>query len=135
VSHAKQLSIRALVVDDEAPARRYLTLLLRRDPDIGSVIECESGSEASGPEPSNAKKVRTLPGFALQPAGANGGVWSNAWLTRSYERSRSTTRGPSGDASRGTNSGSTTPATPPRCSARVENCPALDAKSLFLKLN
>jgi len=41
VSHAKQLSIRALVVDDEAPARRYLTLLLRRDPDIGSVIECD----------------------------------------------------------------------------------------------
>jgi two-component system LytT family response regulator len=39
-------SIRALVVDDEAPARRYLTLLLRRDPDIGSVIECESGLEA-----------------------------------------------------------------------------------------
>jgi two-component system LytT family response regulator len=47
VSHAKPLaSIRALVVDDEAPARRYLTLLLRRDPDIGSVIECGSGLEA-----------------------------------------------------------------------------------------
>ena len=39
-------SIRALVVDDEAPARRYLTLLLRRDPDIGPVIECASGLEA-----------------------------------------------------------------------------------------
>jgi hypothetical protein len=47
VSHAKPLaSIRALMVDDEAPARRYLTLLLRRDPDIGSVIECGSGLEA-----------------------------------------------------------------------------------------
>ena len=47
MSQAKPLaSIRALVVDDEAPARRYLTLLLRRDPDIGSVIECGSGLEA-----------------------------------------------------------------------------------------
>ncbi len=45
--HAKPLaSILALVVDDEAPARRYLSLLLRRDPDIGSVIECGSGLEA-----------------------------------------------------------------------------------------
>ena len=39
-------SIRALVVDDEAPARRFLTLLLRKDPDVGSVIECGSGLEA-----------------------------------------------------------------------------------------
>ena len=39
-------SIRALVVDDESWARRNLTVLLRRDPDIGSVVECESGSEA-----------------------------------------------------------------------------------------
>jgi two-component system LytT family response regulator len=47
VPHAKPLaSIRVLVVDDEAPARRYLTLLLRQDPDIGSVIECGSGLEA-----------------------------------------------------------------------------------------
>src|SRR5579863_3581517 len=38
--------IRALVVDDEAWARRNLTVLLRRDPDIGSVVECESGVEA-----------------------------------------------------------------------------------------
>lgn len=38
--------IRALVVDDEALARRNLTVLLRRDPDVGSVIECESGLEA-----------------------------------------------------------------------------------------
>ena len=35
--------IRALVVDDEALARRNLTVLLRRDPDIGSIAECESG--------------------------------------------------------------------------------------------
>jgi two-component system LytT family response regulator len=46
-AQAKALgSIRTLVVDDEAPARRYLTLLLRRDPDIGPVIECGSGLEA-----------------------------------------------------------------------------------------
>jgi two-component system LytT family response regulator len=38
--------IRALVVDDESWARRNLTVLLRRDPDIGSVVECESGMEA-----------------------------------------------------------------------------------------
>ena len=46
VSAKPSASIRALVVDDEAPARRYLTLLLRRDPDIGSVVECGSGLEA-----------------------------------------------------------------------------------------
>jgi two-component system, LytTR family, response regulator len=38
--------IRALVVDDESWARRNLTVLLRRDPDIASVVECESGVEA-----------------------------------------------------------------------------------------
>ena len=38
--------IQALVVDDEALARRNLTVLLRRDPDIGSVAECGSGLEA-----------------------------------------------------------------------------------------
>jgi two-component system LytT family response regulator len=38
--------IKVLVVDDESLARRNLTILLRRDPDIGSVIECESGLEA-----------------------------------------------------------------------------------------
>ena len=38
--------IRALVVDDESWARRNLTVLLRRDPDVGAVIECESGLEA-----------------------------------------------------------------------------------------
>src|SRR5580692_1026984 len=39
-------SIRALVVDDESLARRSLTVLLRADPDIVSVAECESGLEA-----------------------------------------------------------------------------------------
>jgi two-component system, LytTR family, response regulator len=39
-------SIRALVVDDESWARRNLTVLLSRDPDIGAVIECESGLQA-----------------------------------------------------------------------------------------
>jgi two-component system, LytTR family, response regulator len=35
-----------LVVDDESWARRNLTVLLRRDPDIGTVVESESGLEA-----------------------------------------------------------------------------------------
>jgi two-component system, LytTR family, response regulator len=38
--------IQALVVDDESLARRNLTVLLRRDPDIGSVVECASGLDA-----------------------------------------------------------------------------------------
>jgi len=38
--------LRVLVVDDEAIARRNLIVLLRRDPDIGVVIECESGQAA-----------------------------------------------------------------------------------------
>jgi two-component system, LytTR family, response regulator len=38
--------LRALVVDDESLARRNLTVLLRRDPDIGSVAESGSGLEA-----------------------------------------------------------------------------------------
>jgi two-component system, LytTR family, response regulator len=38
--------IRALVVDDEPLARRNLTVLLHRDPDIGAVAECGSGLEA-----------------------------------------------------------------------------------------
>jgi two-component system LytT family response regulator len=38
--------MRVLVVDDEAWARRNLTVLLRHDPDIGAVVECESGSAA-----------------------------------------------------------------------------------------
>jgi len=40
------MAIRALVVDDEEFARRNLTVLLRRDPDIGSIEECASGVEA-----------------------------------------------------------------------------------------
>jgi len=39
-------AIRALVVDDEPLARRNLTVLLRHDPDIGSIAECGSGAEA-----------------------------------------------------------------------------------------
>jgi two-component system LytT family response regulator len=38
--------LRILVVDDEAMARRNLTVLLRRDPDIGAILECESGQDA-----------------------------------------------------------------------------------------
>jgi two-component system LytT family response regulator len=38
--------IRALVVDDEPLARRNLTVLLGRDPDIESIAECGSGVEA-----------------------------------------------------------------------------------------
>jgi two-component system LytT family response regulator len=34
------------VVDDESLARRNITVLLRRDPDIGSVVECASGLDA-----------------------------------------------------------------------------------------
>lgn len=45
-SDKRQLLIRALVVDDESLARRNLMLLLRRDPDIGSVDECDSGEAA-----------------------------------------------------------------------------------------
>src|SRR5262249_41500729 len=38
--------IQALIVDDESLARRNLTVLLRRDPDIGTVTECSSGLDA-----------------------------------------------------------------------------------------
>jgi len=38
--------IRTLVVDDEPLARRNLTLLLQKDPDIGPIIECDSGATA-----------------------------------------------------------------------------------------
>src|SRR6185312_442696 len=38
--------IRALVVDDEELARRNLTLLLHRDPDIQSIAECSCGPDA-----------------------------------------------------------------------------------------
>jgi two-component system LytT family response regulator len=39
-------AIRALVVDDEPLARRNLTVLLRHDPDIGSIAESGSGADA-----------------------------------------------------------------------------------------
>jgi two-component system LytT family response regulator len=42
----RSASIRALVVDDEPLARRNVTVLLRGDPDIGSIEECGSGIEA-----------------------------------------------------------------------------------------
>ena len=38
--------LRVLVVDDEPLARRNLTILLSRDPEIGTVTECGSGIEA-----------------------------------------------------------------------------------------
>lgn len=38
--------LRALIVDDEAIARRNLTILLRRDADIGAIVECGSGQAA-----------------------------------------------------------------------------------------
>jgi len=38
--------LRALVVDDEILARRNLIVLLRRDADIGPIVECASGHEA-----------------------------------------------------------------------------------------
>lgn len=38
--------IRALVVDDEALARRNVTVLLSSDPEIGPIEECGSGAEA-----------------------------------------------------------------------------------------
>src|ERR1700689_5358616 len=41
-------AMRVLVVDDEALARRNVTVLLGRDPDIGSITECESGVDAIG---------------------------------------------------------------------------------------
>ena len=39
-------AISVLVVDDESGARRNLTVLLRRDPEIGPIVECDSGQEA-----------------------------------------------------------------------------------------
>ena len=42
----RRTPIRALVVDDEALARRNVTVLLSRDSDIGCVDECGSGTEA-----------------------------------------------------------------------------------------
>ena len=44
--HKLTTPMQVLVVDDESWARRNLTVLLRRDPDVGAVVECGSGSEA-----------------------------------------------------------------------------------------
>jgi two-component system, LytTR family, response regulator len=41
----RRAPIRTVVVDDESLARRNLTVLLRRDPEIGTVDECASGLE------------------------------------------------------------------------------------------
>jgi two-component system, LytTR family, response regulator len=38
--------LNVLVVDDEQLARSNLTILLREDPDIGSITECDSGMQA-----------------------------------------------------------------------------------------
>lgn len=46
LSDRRPAPISTLVVDDESLARRNLTVLLRRDPDIGSIEECASGAEA-----------------------------------------------------------------------------------------
>jgi two-component system, LytTR family, response regulator len=45
-SESRPPSIRVLVVDDEPLARRNLTVLLRKDPDVGSITECTSGQGA-----------------------------------------------------------------------------------------
>jgi len=42
----EERQLRVLVVDDESLARRNLTVMLRQDPNIGSIAECESGMEA-----------------------------------------------------------------------------------------
>ena len=44
----RSTKIRALIVDDEPLARSNLAVLLRTDPEIGSVSECGSGAEAIG---------------------------------------------------------------------------------------
>ncbi|MGH6617891.1 LytR/AlgR family response regulator transcription factor [Sphingomonas sp.] len=46
--HPIRRPVRTLVVDDEPLARRNLTILLGRDPDIGSIMECGGGAEAIG---------------------------------------------------------------------------------------
>jgi two-component system, LytTR family, response regulator len=46
MSEKRQPKIRALVVDDEPPARSNLRVLLCEDPDVASVKECGSGAEA-----------------------------------------------------------------------------------------
>ena len=38
--------LRVLIVDDEAVARCNLVILLRDDPEIGTIVECDSGQAA-----------------------------------------------------------------------------------------
>ena len=38
--------LRVVVVDDDRPARQRVVDLLRHDPDIGAIAECETGTEA-----------------------------------------------------------------------------------------
>ena len=45
-TETRHTKLRALVVDDEPLARSNLLVLLRKDEDIESVVECESGVEA-----------------------------------------------------------------------------------------
>lgn len=45
-SGERRMPIHVLVVDDEALARSNLTVLLRKDPDVGSIVEAASGQEA-----------------------------------------------------------------------------------------
>ena len=45
--------IRAIIVDDEKPARRRLRELLEKQPDIAIVAECSNGAEA-------VRKIRAL---------------------------------------------------------------------------
>jgi two-component system LytT family response regulator len=45
-SESRPAPVRVLVVDDEPLARRNLTVLLGRDPDIGTITECASGQSA-----------------------------------------------------------------------------------------
>lgn len=46
MSNASVSKIRTLIVDDEPPARRNISVLLQRDPEIEIVGECGSGNEA-----------------------------------------------------------------------------------------
>jgi two-component system LytT family response regulator len=45
-SEKRESRISALVVDDESLARRNVTVLLRRDAEIGTIAECSSGIDA-----------------------------------------------------------------------------------------
>jgi two-component system, LytTR family, response regulator len=47
------VKIRALIVDDEPPARRNIAALLQREPDIEIIGECGSGKDA-------VEAIRTL---------------------------------------------------------------------------